>query len=79
MAAKLPELAQIADVLLGNLEDAIPGDEKVEAREQRQAARPGRGRRCDLGVGDRDAAASGGRAIDVGWDHVRAGMGGARS
>jgi malyl-CoA/(S)-citramalyl-CoA lyase len=33
MAAKLPELAQKCDVLLGNLEDAIPADRKVAARE----------------------------------------------
>ncbi len=32
MAAKLPELAQRCDVLLGNLEDAIPADKKLEAR-----------------------------------------------
>jgi malyl-CoA/(S)-citramalyl-CoA lyase len=33
MAAKLPELARKADILLGNLEDAIPADRKIEARE----------------------------------------------
>jgi malyl-CoA/(S)-citramalyl-CoA lyase len=33
MAAKLPELAKQTDILLGNLEDAIPADRKVEARE----------------------------------------------
>jgi malyl-CoA/(S)-citramalyl-CoA lyase len=33
MAAKLPELAKKADILLGNLEDAIPADKKIEARE----------------------------------------------
>ena len=33
MAAKLPELATSCDVLLGNLEDAIASDRKVEARE----------------------------------------------
>jgi malyl-CoA/(S)-citramalyl-CoA lyase len=33
MAAKLPELAQRVDVLLGNLEDAIPAERKLEARE----------------------------------------------
>jgi len=32
MAPKLPELARQCDVLLGNLEDAIPADKKVEAR-----------------------------------------------
>lgn len=32
MAAKVPELAQQADVLLGNLEDAVPADNKVAAR-----------------------------------------------
>jgi malyl-CoA/(S)-citramalyl-CoA lyase len=33
MAAKVPELAQQCDVLLGNLEDAIQSDRKVAARE----------------------------------------------
>ena len=33
MAAKVPEMAQQADILLGNLEDAIPTDKKVAARE----------------------------------------------
>src|SRR4030095_11904297 len=33
MAAKLPELAQRCDVLLGNLEDAIERENKVAARE----------------------------------------------
>jgi malyl-CoA/(S)-citramalyl-CoA lyase len=33
MAAKLPELARKADILLGNLEDAIAADKKVDARE----------------------------------------------
>jgi malyl-CoA/(S)-citramalyl-CoA lyase len=33
MAAKLPELARQADVLLGNLEDAVPAERKREARE----------------------------------------------
>ena len=33
MAAKLPELATKADILLGNLEDAIAADKKVEARQ----------------------------------------------
>src|SRR5438128_9289539 len=33
MAAKLPELARKTDILLGNLEDAIPVDKKLEARE----------------------------------------------
>jgi malyl-CoA/(S)-citramalyl-CoA lyase len=33
MAAKVPEMAQSADVLLGNLEDAIPADSKEAARE----------------------------------------------
>src|SRR5919202_3621030 len=33
MAAKAPELAQSADILLGNLEDAIPADRKEAARE----------------------------------------------
>jgi malyl-CoA/(S)-citramalyl-CoA lyase len=32
MAAKLPELAKQCDVLLGNLEDAIQADKKIEAR-----------------------------------------------
>src|SRR5258705_12288076 len=33
MAAKLPEVAKQTDILLGNLEDAIPADRKIEARE----------------------------------------------
>jgi len=33
MAAKLPEIAKKTDVLLGNLEDAIPADRKEAARE----------------------------------------------
>jgi malyl-CoA/(S)-citramalyl-CoA lyase len=33
MAAKLPEVAKKTDILLGNLEDAIPADRKIEARE----------------------------------------------
>src|SRR4029077_8443499 len=33
MAAKLPELAQKADILLGNLEDAIAADKKIAARD----------------------------------------------
>src|SRR5204863_1164051 len=33
MAAKLPGLARQTDILLGNLEDAIPADRKVDARE----------------------------------------------
>jgi malyl-CoA/(S)-citramalyl-CoA lyase len=33
MAAKLPQLATKADILLGNLEDAVPVDKKLAARE----------------------------------------------
>ena len=33
MAAKVPEMARQADIMLGNLEDAIPADKKVDARE----------------------------------------------
>ena len=33
MAAKAPDLAEQADILLGNLEDAIPVDKKEAARE----------------------------------------------
>ncbi len=33
MAAKLPELAAKSDILLGNLEDAVPVDRKIPARE----------------------------------------------
>src|SRR6201990_368662 len=32
MAAKVPEMAQQADILLGNLEDAVPADRKEAAR-----------------------------------------------
>ncbi len=33
MLAKLPELTRTADILLGNLEDAIPADRKIAARD----------------------------------------------
>jgi malyl-CoA/(S)-citramalyl-CoA lyase len=33
MAAKVPEIAKTVDVLLGNLEDAIASDKKIDARE----------------------------------------------
>jgi malyl-CoA/(S)-citramalyl-CoA lyase len=33
MAAKLPDMAAQADILLGNLEDAVPVDRKLPARE----------------------------------------------
>ena len=33
MTAKVPELARKVDILLGNLEDAVPTDKKIEARE----------------------------------------------
>src|SRR5437899_12088562 len=33
MAAKVPDMAREADILLGNLEDAIPADRKEAARE----------------------------------------------
>jgi malyl-CoA/(S)-citramalyl-CoA lyase len=33
MLAKLPEIARTADILLGNLEDAIPADKKIAARD----------------------------------------------
>ncbi len=33
MVSKVPDLARRCDVLLGNLEDAIPADEKIQARE----------------------------------------------
>src|SRR3954467_637509 len=33
MAAKVPDMAKQADILLGNLEDAVPVDRKVPARE----------------------------------------------
>jgi malyl-CoA/(S)-citramalyl-CoA lyase len=33
MAAKVPEIARKVDILLGNLEDAVPADRKIEARE----------------------------------------------
>src|SRR5438034_1897835 len=45
MAAKLPELARQTDILLGNLEDAIPADRKVDAREGLVKV----GREVDLG------------------------------
>jgi malyl-CoA/(S)-citramalyl-CoA lyase len=45
MAAKLPDLAKTADILLGNLEDAIAADKKIEAREGLVKV----GREVDLG------------------------------
>ncbi len=33
MAAKVPDMARQADILLGNLEDAVPADKKIDARE----------------------------------------------
>jgi malyl-CoA/(S)-citramalyl-CoA lyase len=45
MAAKLPELARQTDILLGNLEDAIPADKKLAAREGLVTI----GREVDLG------------------------------
>ena len=33
MAAKLPDIAKKTDILLGNLEDAVPADRKEAARE----------------------------------------------
>ena len=46
MAAKLPDLARNADILLGNLEDAIPADKKLAAREGLVRV----GREIDLGT-----------------------------
>src|SRR5262245_14028915 len=45
MAAKLPDVAKQADILLGNLEDAIPADKKLAAR----AGLVRIGREIDLG------------------------------
>src|SRR5262249_43812328 len=45
MAAKLPDLAREADILLGNLEGAIPADKKIAAREGLVRV----GREVDLG------------------------------
>jgi malyl-CoA/(S)-citramalyl-CoA lyase len=45
MAAKLPEVARQTDILLGNLEDAIPADRKIEARDGLVTI----GRETDLG------------------------------
>src|SRR5258706_15847793 len=33
MAAKVPDISRKVDILLGNLEDAIQSDKKIEARE----------------------------------------------
>ena len=33
MASKVPQLVETCDVLLGNLEDAIAADNKIDARE----------------------------------------------
>jgi malyl-CoA/(S)-citramalyl-CoA lyase len=46
MAAKVPEMARQADIMLGNLEDAIPADKKIEAREGLVRV----GRDADLGT-----------------------------
>src|SRR6476620_10421714 len=45
MAAKVPDMAKQADILLGNLEDAIPADRKEAARAGLVKA----GREIDLG------------------------------
>jgi malyl-CoA/(S)-citramalyl-CoA lyase len=45
IVAKLPAIAQQADIVLGNLEDAVPGDRKVAAREGLAKL----GRETDLG------------------------------
>jgi malyl-CoA/(S)-citramalyl-CoA lyase len=45
MAAKLPDIAKKTDILLGNLEDAVPVDRKVAAREGLVRA----GRETDFG------------------------------
>ena len=45
MAAKLPDLAARCDVLLGNLEDAVPVDRKIPARDGLVRV----GREADLG------------------------------
>jgi len=45
LVAKLPAIAQQADIVLGNLEDAVPGDRKVAAREGLAKL----GRETDLG------------------------------
>jgi len=45
MAAKLPELARTTDILLGNLEDAVATDKKIDAREGLVKI----GREADLG------------------------------
>jgi len=45
MAAKVPDMAKQADIVLGNLEDAIPADKKLEAREGLVKI----GREADLG------------------------------
>ena len=50
MRAKLPDIAQKTDILLGNLEDAVPADNKEAARaglvDRRQGDRPRRRRSC---------------------------------
>jgi len=46
MAAKVPDMARQADIMLGNLEDAIPADKKIEAREGLVQV----GRNADLGT-----------------------------
>src|SRR6266516_4150626 len=64
MAAKLPELARQTDILLGNLEDAIPADRKGDAREGLVKV----GREVDLAPDLHQALA--GVALPVGRDRV---------
>src|SRR5512143_1785414 len=45
MVAKVPDMARQADIVLGNLEDAIPADKKLDARKGLVQV----GREADLG------------------------------
>ena len=50
MVAKVPDIAPTVDILLGNLEDAVPVDRKEAARERPDAGRQGHGAGRDPAV-----------------------------
>ena len=70
MAAKLPELAAKADILLGNLEDAVAVDRKIPAREGLVQDRPSEvdfGETRAVDAGQRPRVAVGARRPDARW------------
>ena len=54
MVAKVPDIAPTVDILLGNLEDAVPVDRKESAREGLRPGRQGDGARRDPAVDPRE-------------------------